>query len=55
MNVAVLIAALFAWDSGEEQDMATWLKLDQAKCVSSRTGRPILAYVACDPTTGRLI
>lgn len=37
-----------------EQGDIPWLRLDQAKCVSSKTGKPILVYIACDPTTGRL-
>lgn len=55
MTSAVLLAAFLVGGNGGEQDKALWLKLDQARCVSSRTGKPILVYVACDPTTGRLV
>ena len=54
MNLAVLLIPFLAGNGGE-QDRAVWLKLEQAKCASSRTGKPILVYVACDPTTGRLV
>ena len=54
MHLAVLLFACLA-GNGEEQDRTVWLKLEQAKCAASRTGKPILVFVACDPITGRLV
>src|SRR5260221_478669 len=50
MRSAALILALWA-SLSSPQDIG-WLKLDQAKVISSHTGKLILVYVACDPKSG---
>src|SRR5258706_16241569 len=50
MRSAALILALWA-SLSSPQDIG-WLKLGQAKVISSHTGKLILVYVACDPKSG---
>jgi hypothetical protein len=51
MRTLLLISSLWAALSPTPQDIG-WLKLDQAKAVSSHTNKLILVYVACDPRSG---
>ena len=51
MRTLLLISSLWAALSPAQQDIG-WLKLDQAKAVSSHTNKLILVYVACDPRSG---
>src|SRR3954468_10526312 len=51
MRALLLISSLWAALSPTPQDIG-WLKLDQAKAVSSHTNKLILVYVACDPRSG---
>jgi hypothetical protein len=51
MRALLLISSLWAALSPTPQDIG-WLKLEQAKAVSSHTNKLILVYVACDPRSG---
>jgi hypothetical protein len=51
MRSLLLISSLWAALAPTPQDIG-WLKLDQAKAVSSHTNKLILVYVACDPRSG---
>ncbi len=51
MRLLFLIPTLWAALTPTPEDIG-WLKLDQAKAVSSHTNKLILVYVACDPRSG---
>src|SRR5687767_14692773 len=51
MRTALLVLGLWAGWTPPPQEIG-WLKLDQAKAISGRSGKLILVYVACDPKTG---
>jgi hypothetical protein len=46
------ILAFLAGLAASPQQSINWMRLDQAKGLASRTGNPILVFVACDPSTG---
>jgi hypothetical protein len=50
-QAAVLVGVLCLVAAAPQQAV-TWLKLEQAKALSQRTGNAILVFVACDPGTG---
>ena len=54
MKRLLLVLPVLVLAAGTQQGI-TWLKLDQAKALSARTGNPILVYIACDPYSGSVI
>lgn len=51
MRAALVV--LIAGAAGANQQGVTWLKPEQGKALSARTGIPVLIYVACDPVSGK--
>src|SRR5256885_15016214 len=49
-RLAIVLTALAA--AGPTQQGVTWLKMEQARAMSVRTGNPLLVYIACDPSSG---
>ncbi len=39
---------------GGPQQGVSWMRFDQAKAASLKTGKLILVFVACDPRTGAM-
>ena len=45
-------AAAASAAAGPTQQGVTWLKMEQARAMSQRTGNPMMVYIACDPSSG---
>ncbi|HYF01005.1 MAG TPA: hypothetical protein VEJ18_18930, partial [Planctomycetota bacterium] len=51
----LLAAVGLLWAGGEGQQQVAWMKMEQAKTVAAKTGRPILVLVTVDPKTGNAV